>query len=245
MVGLALFSYKWWSVEIATLIIEIAKIFKTETGMSKYYNVVLELFRNHANNEARWFEVGLQFRGFFYYAILWLSVGIVALATVFFEMLQFWTQAFLWVLGPLAIVLNLFPNFRGAFVNWLNRFISVCFWSVIYMVASRVFGDLVGETFSYLWLTNKTGMNIGGQGFAIMKLIVFSIAFFFVIIRIPEMTGWLTGHAFSGVSALIATGATIGYHKVMSLTRTASGGVLNPIGKKIVRVGQKFRTLYK
>src|SRR3990172_4593729 len=156
-----------------------------------------------------------------------MSVAIVALATVFFEMLQFWTQAFLWVLGPLAIVLNLFPNFRGAFVNWLNRFIAVCFWSVIYIVATRVFNDLIGETFSNLWVANKAGMDVSGQGFAIMKLIVFSIAFFFVIVRIPEMTGWLTSQSFSGISALIATGATLGYHKVMSMSKNVTSPITN------------------
>ncbi len=218
---LAMVSYKWWSVEIATLIIEVAKLFKTN-GVSNYYNVVLELFKSHASAEGSWYDVGLQVQGFFYYALLWLSVAMVALATVFFEMLQFWAQAFLWVLGPLAIVFSLFPNFRGAFMNWLNRFIAVGFWSVMYMVATRVFNMLIGETFSELWVGNKTGIAAAGiQSFEIMKLILFSFAFFFVIIRIPAMTGWFTRHSFASVSYIIGAGAAFGATRLLSM----SGGL--------------------
>lgn len=242
LVGLALFSYRWWSVEIATLIIEIAKIFKTD-GISNYHTTIIELFKNHAENEARWFEVGLQFRGFLFYSVLWMSVGIVALATVFFEMLQFWAQAFLWILGPLAIVLNLFPNFKGAFVRWLNRFIAVSFWSVIYMVATRIFNELIGTTFEGLWNTNRTGLDIGGQGFAIMQLIVLSIAFFFTIVRIPAMTSWLTEQSFNEISALIATGATYGQNKIMAISKTAGSGA-GQLGKvKLQALGSLIKKL--
>ncbi|MFQ5650328.1 MAG: hypothetical protein ACE5IY_10340 [bacterium] len=221
---LALASYKWWSVEIATLIIEIAKLFKSD-GVSDYYSVVIELFKNHAGNEAAWYDVGIQFRGFFYYSLLWISVALVTLATVFFEMLQFWAQAFLWILGPLAIVLTLFPNFRGAFLSWLNRYIAVSFWSVIYMVATRIFNGLIGETFSDLWVGNKTGIDLSGQGFLIMKLVIFSVAFFFVIIRIPAMTGWLTQQSFASVSTVIGTGAALGANKLMAVGRTVRSTV--------------------
>ncbi|MFQ5637426.1 MAG: hypothetical protein ACE5IR_05475 [bacterium] len=218
---LAMVSYKWWSVEIATLIIEIAKMFKTD-GVSNYYSVVLELFKTHAGNEVRWYEVGLQFRGFLYYSLLWLSVAVVALATIFFEMLQFWAQAFLWILGPFAIVLTLFPNFRGAFLNWLNRFIAVCFWSVIYMAATKIFNSLISATFAELWVENKGGIDVGGQGFQIMKLSLFSFAFFFVILRIPAMTGWFTRHSFASVSQIIGVGTALTANKIMSLGRGVS-----------------------
>ncbi|NIR52366.1 hypothetical protein GWO43_27380 [candidate division KSB1 bacterium] len=238
---LAMVSYKWWSVEIATLIVEIAKLFKTD-GISDYYNVVIELFESHAGNEARWFEVGLQFRGFLYYSLLWLSVALVALASVFFEMLQFWAQAFLWVLGPIAIVLTLFPNFRGAFVNWLNRFIAVGFWSVLYTVTTRIFNGLIGETFSNLWVENKTGIDVTGQGFSIMKLVLFSVAFFFAIIRIPAMTGWFTRHSFASISYIIGAGAAIGASKLMSFSGNvaarlgrAGGGQVASMGSAIAR----------
>lgn len=216
--GLALVSYKWWSVEIATLIIEVAKLFKV-SGISSYYGVVIELFKQHASAEGFWFDVGLQFRGFLYYSLLWLSVALVVLATVFFEMLQFWAQAFLWVLGPLAIVLTLLPNFRGAFGNWLDRFIAVNFWSVIYMVVTRIFNSLISDTFSDLWVTNQTGINVSSQGFLVMKLVVFSLAFFFTIVRIPAMTGWLTRESFQSISTIIGAGATFGANKVFAMTR--------------------------
>lgn len=226
---LAMASYKWWSVELATLIIEIAKPFKTE-GVSDYYNVVIQLFKNHASNEVRWYDVGLQFRGIFFYALLWISVALVALATIFFEMLQFWAQAFLWILGPFAIVLTLFPNFKGAFVNWLNRFIAVGFWSVLYMVATRVFNGLIGGTFNDLWGGNAGSVDVS-QGFQIMKLVLFSLAFFFVIIRIPAMTGWLTKQSFASISYIIGAGATFGASKLASL-----GGLAARVGQ--ARVGQ-------
>lgn len=235
--GLALVTYRWWSVEIATLIIEIARLFKYEGGISDYYSVVIELFRNHSANESAWYDVGVQFRGFFYYTILWISVALVTLATVFFEILQFWAQAFLWVLGPLAIVLTLFPNFRGAFLSWLNRFIAVCFWSVIYMVAMRVFNGLIGQTFTDIWATNSSGLSVTGQGFAIMKLVIFSVAFFFVIVRIPVMTEWLTRQSFSSISTIIGAGAAIGTTRLSALGRSVSGLVRTRVGSVISKIG--------
>ncbi len=227
---LGMVSYKWWSVELATLIIEIAKLFKTN-GVSEYYSVIIELFKTHAGKEAQWYEVGLQFRGFLYYGLLWISVALVAIATVVFEMLQFWAQAFLWVLGPLAIVMSLFPNFKGAFVNWLNRFIAVGFWSVIYMVATKIFNALIAETFADLWVDNQSGLDVGGQAFVTMKLVLFSLAFFFTIVRIPAMTGWFTKHSFASISYIIGAGATLGADKIFSMTNAVGGGAAK-LGKQ-------------
>lgn len=234
LTGLALVSYRWWSVEIATLIIEVAKLFKTD-GISSYYTVVIELFKQHASVEGFWFEVGLQFRGFLYYSLLWLSVALVVLATVFFEMLQFWAQAFLWVLGPLAIVLTLLPNFKGAFGNWLDRFIAVNFWSVIYMVVTRVFNALISDTFSDLWVSNQTGINVSSQGFLVMKLVLFSVAFFFTIVRIPAMTGWLTRESFSSISTIIGAGATFGANKIFAMTSGLRTGAMKIARSAILR----------
>jgi hypothetical protein len=195
--------------------------------------VVLELFKNHAGNEVRWFEVGLQLRGFLYYSLLWLSVALVALATIFFEMLQYWAQAFLWILGPFAIVMTLFPNFRGAFLNWLNRFIAVAFWSVIYMVATKIFNTLISETFSEIWVENQSGVDLGGQGFQIMKLVLFSLAFFFVIIRIPAMTGWFTRHSFASVSNIIGAGTALATNKITTFSKGVARFGRSAIAKKI------------
>lgn len=237
---IAIVSYKWWSVQIATVIIEIAKLFKNDQGISSYYDVVIGLFKSHAGNEARWFEVGLQFRGFLYYTLLWFSVAIVVLATVFFEMVQFWGQAFLWILGPLAIVLTLFPNFKGAFVNWLNRFIGISFWSVLYMLATKIFNALIASTFTDLWTENRTGIDVTGQGFVIMKLILFSLAFFFAIIRIPAMTEWFTKHSFASISYMIATGAALGADKIMSASRGAATMVTNFSRDRLGQVGNSI-----
>lgn len=233
--GLALISYKWWSVQIASLIIEVAKLFKTD-GISSYYSVVIELFKEHAAKEGLWFNVGLQLRGFLYYSLLWLSVALVVLATIFFEMIQFWAQAFLWVLGPLAIVFSLFPNFSGAFMNWLNRFIAVSFWSVIYMVATRIFNALISDTFSEIWVGNESGGgSITSQGFLVMKLVLFSLAFFFTIIRIPAMTGWFTRHSFQSISTIIGTGAALGANKVFAITRGLRTGAVKVVKAAVSR----------
>jgi hypothetical protein len=217
--AVALVSYRWWSVQIGTFIVEIAKLFQNGQGISGYYASVLELYKQHAASEARWWEVGAQIYGFFYHMLIWLSVALVALASVFFEMIQFWAQAFLWILGPVAIVLALFPNFKGTFVTWLNRFVAVCFWSVIYVLASRVFNDLIGGTFSEAW-SNSNQKGVGS--FTIWKLFLFSLAYLYTIYRIPATTGWLIDHSFGFASGMIAAKTGIIAGKVTAFSKNAT-----------------------
>lgn len=224
--AVALFSYRWWSVWIGTLIVEVAKLFQNGKGISGYYSTVLDLYKNHAAAESRWWEVGAQLYGFFYHTLIWLSVALVALASVFFEMIQFWAQAFLWILGPIAITLALFPNFKGAFTTWLNRFIAVCFWSVIYVLVSRVFNDLIGSTFSEAWDQSKqSGVGLA-EGFTTWKLFLFSLAYLYAIYRIPATTGWLIDHSFGFASGWIVASTA----KATTRFRTIGSGAMNVAG---------------
>jgi len=219
----ALVSYRWWSVWIGTLIVEIAKLFQNGQGISGYYSSVLELYKQHAVAEARWWQVGAQIYGFFYHTLIWLSVALVALASVFFEMIQFWAQVILWILGPIAIVLTLFPNFRGVFVTWLNRFIAVCFWSVIYVLMSRIFNDLIGGTFAEAWTHNtQKGVGFQAESFTIWKLFLFSLAYLYAIYRIPATTGWLIDHSFGFASGLIAAKTGIAAGKFTAISKGAA-----------------------
>lgn len=244
--AVALLSYRWWTVSVGTLIVEIAKLFQNGEGISGYYSTVLELYKQYAVAEARWWEVGAQLYGFFYHTLIWLSVALVALASVFFEMIQFWAQAFLWILGPIAIMLSLFPNFKGAFVTWLNRFIAVCFWSVIYVLASRVFNGLISGTFAEAWGQNSAvGGGVQAESFTIWKLFLFSIAYLYAIIRIPATTGWLIDHSFGFASGLIITTTTLATAKLRAfglgaahMAGTGRGAVMRGIGKAL---GRQFR----
>ena len=240
--ALVLLSYKWWSVWIGTFIVEIAKLFQNGEGISRYYSNVIDLYKQHAAAEARWWEVGAQLYGFFYHTLIWLSVALVALASVFFEMIQFWAQAFLWILGPIAIVLALFPNFKGAFLIWLNRFIAVCFWSVIYVLVSRVFNELIGTTFSEAWNQNKESGVGFAEGFTIWKLFLFSLAYLYAIYRIPATTGWLIDHSFGFASGWIVAstgGAAARLRAVgsgaMNVAGAGRSAVVRGIGKVLGR----------
>jgi len=244
--AVTLISYRWWTVWLGTFIVEIAKLFQSGEGISGYYATVLELYKQHATSEARWWQVGAQVYGFFYHTLIWLSVALVALASVFFEMIQFWAQVFLWILGPIAIMLALFPNFKGAFITWLNRFIAVCFWSVIYVLASRVFNGLITSTFTEAWAQNgQQGVGLQAESFTVWKLFLFSIAYLYAIIRIPATTGWLIDHSFGFASGLIITTTTLATAKLRAfglgaaqMAGTSRAAVARGIGKAL---GRQFR----
>jgi hypothetical protein len=138
-------------------------------------------------------------------------------------MIQFWAQAFLWILGPIAIMLALFPNFKGAFITWLNRFIAVCFWSVIYVLASRIFNDLIATTFTEAWNQSKqSGVGLA-ESFTIWKLFLFSIAYLYAIYRIPATTGWLIDHSFGFASGMIVAKTGMATAKIRAITSSAAG----------------------
>lgn len=67
-----------------------------------------------------------------------LSYFLVMVVYEIFVVIQVIVQIFLYLLGPIAIVLSLFPTFRDIFKIWLANFCAVNFWSVLIAILFRL-----------------------------------------------------------------------------------------------------------
>lgn len=75
-----------------------------------------------------------------------LSYFLVMVVYEIFVVIQVIVQIFLYLLGPIAIVLSLFPTFRDIFKIWLANFCAVNFWSVLIAILFRLVKTLTGST---------------------------------------------------------------------------------------------------
>jgi len=75
-----------------------------------------------------------------------LSYFLVMVVYEIFVVIQVIVQIFLYLLGPLAIVLSLFPTFRDIFKIWLANFCAVNFWSVLIAILFRLVKTLIGSS---------------------------------------------------------------------------------------------------
>ncbi|NUM79003.1 hypothetical protein HUU40_32000, partial [candidate division KSB1 bacterium] len=67
-----------------------------------------------------------------------LSYLLVMIVYEIFVIIQVLVQIFFYLLGPIAIVISLFPQFHDVFKIWLSNFCSVNFWSVLVAILFRL-----------------------------------------------------------------------------------------------------------
>lgn len=75
-----------------------------------------------------------------------LSYFLVMVVYEIFVVIQVIVQIFLYLLGPLAIVLSLFPTFRDIFKIWLANFCAVNFWSILIAILFRLVKTLTDSS---------------------------------------------------------------------------------------------------
>ena len=131
-IGLA--TYKIWAIWLGKIFVLLASaIFDLESGniMSEYLNA----FFGDPNGG------GLRMTMFNLLSLESLSSLSYLLVMVVYEIfvvIQVIIQIFLYMLGPLAIVLSLFPTFNDIFKIWLANFCAVNFWSVLISILFRL-----------------------------------------------------------------------------------------------------------
>ncbi len=137
--ALGLATYRIWAIWLGKLFVLIARaIFDLEEGniMTQY----LGAFFSDPNG------TGLQMSFFNLLSLESLSSLSYLLVMIVYEIfviIQVIVQIFLYMLGPLAIVVSLFPTFRDVFKIWLANFCAVNFWSVLIAILFRLVQTLV------------------------------------------------------------------------------------------------------
>lgn len=204
---LALVTYKWWTVEIATLVIAIAK--NLDSGnLSNIYQVIGNAFKSRSEIEISVLKPDVMMIELIYWLLLMLCLFFVKAATLIFELIQFFIQAILWMLGPMAIVLSLFPNFRDAWARWFNNFLAVAFWSVIYIVLVAFFNNLMSKEFEQLLAANAAVDITFESPILIVELLVYTVVFFVSIVFIPWYTSIvIPGQNLAGMASVIGAGS--------------------------------------
>jgi hypothetical protein len=138
-IGLA--TYKIWAIWLGKLFVLFANaIFDLESGniMTEYLGT---FFSNPDGGGLRLSILNLLSLE----SLSSLSYFLVMVVYEIFVVIQVIVQIFLYMLGPLAIVLSLFPTFRDIFKVWLANFCAVNFWSVLIAILFRLVKTLIGS----------------------------------------------------------------------------------------------------
>ncbi len=135
-IGLA--TYKIWAIWLGKVFVLLAKaIFDLESGniMTDY----LGAFFNDPNGPGISLSV---FNILSLESLSSLSYLLVMIVYEIFVIIQVIVQIFLYMIGPLAITISLFPTFRDVFKLWLANFCAVNFWSVLVAILFRLIKTL-------------------------------------------------------------------------------------------------------
>lgn len=138
IIGLA--TYRIWAVWIGKLFVLLSRsIFDLDADgniMSHY----LGAFFASTDGSALRFSL---FNVFSMESLSSLSYLLVMIVYEIFVVIQVIVQIFFYLLGPLSIVISLFPSFRHVFGIWLANFCAVNFWSVLAAILFRLVDVLV------------------------------------------------------------------------------------------------------
>jgi len=139
--AIGLGTYKIWAVWLGKLFVLLARaIFDLESG-----NILTEYLGAFFADE----DGGLKFSFFNLLSLESLSSLSYMLVMVVYEIfviIQVIVQIFFYMLGPIAIVISLFPQFHDVFKVWLSNFCAVNFWSVLVAILFRLVKTITGSS---------------------------------------------------------------------------------------------------
>ena len=140
--AIGLVTYRYWAVWLGKLFVLLARaIFDLEGG-----NIMTDhlgaFFANEDGSGLRLSLLNLMSLE----TLSSLSYMLVMIVYEIFVIIQVIVQIFFYMLGPIAIVLALFPTFHDIFKIWLANFCAVNFWSVLAAILFRLMKTLTTST---------------------------------------------------------------------------------------------------
>ncbi|RMD96967.1 MAG: hypothetical protein D6814_10405, partial [Calditrichaeota bacterium] len=181
---IGLLTYRIWAVWLGKLFVLLARaIFDIEKGniMSDY------LGRFFANSDGSGLRLSI-FNLLSLESLSSLSYMLVMIVYEIFVIIQVIVQIFFYLLGPLAIVISLFPNFRDVFKIWLANFCAVNFWSVLAAILFRLVKDITSST------AFQNALQSGDKG-VLWDTFIMGVIISVALILIPKFSSGIFGRA--------------------------------------------------
>jgi hypothetical protein len=175
--ALGLATYRIWTIWIGKLFVLLSRaIFDLEGGniMTDYLGV----FFNSSEAPGLRFSL-LNF--FSLESLSSLSYLLVMIVYEIFVIIQVIVQIFFYLIGPVAIVVSLFPTFRDTFKTWLANFCAVNFWSVLIAILLRLVKTLTGSAAFQQAVAN------GDKG-VLWESFILGVIICIMIILIPKLS---------------------------------------------------------
>ena len=218
---IGLVTYQTWAVWLGKMFVFLARaIFDLEGGniMSDYLGAFF------ANSDGSGLRLSL-FNILSLESLSSLSYMLVMIVYEIFVMIQVIVQIFFYLLGPLAIVISLFPNFRGVFITWLSNFVAVNFWSVLAAILFRLVKVLTSSP------AFQTAVQNGEKG-VLWDSFILGVIIAVTLVLIPKFSSGIFSRA--GASADLGTygvGITAGvvlstvWKRLKATTTTVTHGI--------------------
>jgi len=230
-IGLA--TYKIWAVWLGKLFVLLARaIFDLESDnlMAEY----LGAFFGDGNGGVKLSLFNL----FSLESLSSLSYLLVMIVYEIFVIIQVLVQIFFYLLGPVAIVLSLFPQFHDVFKIWLSNFCSVNFWSVLVAILFRLVKTITSAS------AFQQAVAAGDKG-VLWDTFILGVLIAITIVLIPKLSAGIFKLASASADlGSYGTGLTAGlvistvWKNVKAYTSTISHNVATRTGDTIITGAQ-------
>jgi hypothetical protein len=208
--ALGLATYRIWAIWLGKIFVLMARaIFDLETGniMTDYLGAFF------ANGDGSGLRMSV-FNLMSLETLSSLSYMMVMVVYEIFVVIQLIVQIFFFLLGPVAIVLNLFPTFHDVFKIWLANFCAVNFWSVLAAILFRLVKSLIESP------TFRTAVQNGDKG-VLWDSFILGVIVTVTIILIPKVS--------TGIFRLASASADMGTYG----TGITAGVVVSTVWKRL------------
>lgn len=175
-IGLA--TYRIWAVWLGKLFVLLARaIFDLESGniMTEYLGAFFAYEDGSGLRLSVFNLMSLE-------TLSSLSYMLVMIVYEIFVIIQVIVQIFFYMLGPVAIVLSLFPTFHDVFKIWLANFCAVNFWSVLAAILFRLVKTLTTSA------AFQTAVQNGDKGM-LWDTFILGVIIAVSLILIPKVSG--------------------------------------------------------
>jgi hypothetical protein len=213
-IGLA--TYKLWAVWLGKIFVFLARaIFDLESDnlMAEY----LGAFFSDGNGGLRMSMFNL----FSLESLSSLSYMLVMVVYEIFVIIQVIVQIFFYLLGPVAIVISLFPQFHDVFKVWLSNFCAVNFWSVLVAILFRLVKTITNAG------AFQQAVNNGDKG-VLWDTFILGVLISVCIVLIPKIA--------AGIFRLASSSADVGSYGMAA----TAGIVISTVRKNLKSFSQNL-----
>jgi hypothetical protein len=196
-IGLA--TYRLWAVWLGKIFVLLARaIFDLDNGGNIMTEYLGAFFANSDGSGLRLSVFNLMSLE----TLSSLSYMLVMIVYELFVVIQVIVQIFFYLLGPVSIVISLFPGFQDVFKIWLSNFCAVNFWSVLVAILFRLVKTLTGSA------AFQTAVQNGDKG-VLWDSFILGVIISICIVLIPKVSaGFFARSISASASADLGTYGT-------------------------------------